>query len=101
MRRAVAALAAEAAGPRVATPAYLDRIAACAAELSAALDIFAALTRAASARQGGACRRGLAGDGGRCPHRRPREPGDALTAAGGAVDALVGDVLAGYAAELE
>ena len=45
VRRAVAHLAEVAAGPRVATPAYLDRIAACAAELSAALDVFAAVTQ--------------------------------------------------------
>ena len=100
-RRAVAALAAEAAGPRVATPAYLDRIAACAAELSAALDTFAALAQRLppdKAEPAAAAWRAMAavartGD--------PANLASALTAAGGAVDALVGDVLAGYAAELE
>ena len=100
VRRAVAGLAEVAAGPRVATPAYLDRIAAC-AELSAALDVFAALTQrlppdkaepaAATWRAMAAVAR--AGD--------PANLASALTAAGGAVDALVGDVLAGYATELE
>ncbi len=101
VRRAVAALAAAAAGPRVATPAYLDRIAACAGELSAALDIFAALTQRLppdKAEPAAAAWRAMAavartGD--------PANLASALTAAGGAVDALVGDVLAGYAAELE
>ena len=101
VRRAVAALAAEAAGPRVATPAYLDRIAACAGELSAALDVFAALTQRLppdKAEPAAAAWRAMAalartGD--------PSNLASALTAAGGAVDALVGDVLAGYATELE
>ena len=85
----------------MATPAYLDRIAACAAELSAALDVFAALTQRLppdKAEPAAAAWRAMAavartGD--------PANLASALTAAGGAVDALVGDVLAGYAAELE
>ena len=101
VRRAVAALSGEAAGPRVATPAYLDRIAAVAAELSGALDVFAAHAERLPPEQAGpaaAAWRALAavartGD--------PANMATALTAAGGAVDALVGDVLAGYAAELE
>lgn len=101
VRRAVAALAAEAAGPRVATPAYLDRIAACASELSGALDVFAAHAERLPPEQAepaAAAWRALAavartGD--------PANLATALTAAGGAVDALVGDVLSGYAAELE
>jgi hypothetical protein len=101
VRRAVAALADEAAGPRVATPAYLDRIAACAAELSGALDVFAAHAERLPPEQAGpagAAWRAMAavartGD--------PANLATALTAAGGAVDALVGDVLACYAAELE
>jgi hypothetical protein len=101
VRAALAALASEAAGPRVATPAYLDRIAACATELSGALDLFAAHAERLPPDQAGpaaAAWRALAavartGD--------PANMATALTAAGGAVDALVGDVLAGYAAELE
>ena len=101
VRAALAALASEAAGPRVATPAYLDRIAACAAELSGPLDLFAAHAERLPPDQAGpaaAAWRALAavartGD--------PANMATALTAAGGAVDALVGDVLAGYAAELE
>lgn len=101
VRRALAALSAEAAGPRVATPAYLDRIAAGAAELSGALDAFAAHAERLPPEHAGpaaAAWRALAavartGD--------PANMATALTAAGGAVDALVGDVLAGYAAELE
>jgi len=101
VRKAVAALAAEAAGPRVATPAYLDRIAARAAELSAALDVFAAHAERLppdQAEPAAAAWRAMAavartGD--------PANMATALTAAGGAVDALVGDVLAGYSAELE
>jgi len=81
--------------------AYLDRIAACAAELSGALDLFAAHAERLPPDQAGpaaAAWRALAavartGD--------PANMATALTAAGGAVDALVGDVLAGYAAELE
>jgi len=101
VRRSLAALSAEAAGPRVATPAYLDRIAACAAELSGALDVFAAHTERLppdQAEPAAAAWRAMAavartGD--------PANLATSLTAAGGAVDALVGDVLAGYAAELE
>jgi len=101
VRSAVAALSAEAAGPRIATPAYLDRIAAGAAELSGALDVFAAHAERLPPEHAGpaaAAWRALAavartGD--------PANMATALTAAGGAVDALVGDVLAGYAAELE
>jgi hypothetical protein len=101
VRKAIAALAAEAAGPRVATPAYLDRIAARAAELSAALDVFAAHAERLppdQAEPAAAAWRAMAavartGD--------PANMATALTAAGGAVDALVGDVLAGYSAELE
>jgi hypothetical protein len=85
----------------VATPAYLDRIAACAGELSGALDVFAAVTQRLppdKAEPAAAAWRAMAavartGD--------PANLASALTAAGGAVDALVGDVLAGYAAELE
>ena len=101
VRRSLAALSAEAAGPRVATPAYLDRIAACAAELSGALDVFAAHAERLPpdrAEPAAAAWRAMAavartGD--------PANLATSLTAAGGAVDALVGDVLAGYAAELE
>ena len=100
VRTAIAALAAEATGPRVATPEYLDRIAARAAELSAALDVFAAHAERLppdQAEPAAAAWRALAavartGD--------PANMATALTAAGGAVDALVGDVLAGYSAEL-
>jgi hypothetical protein len=101
VRSAVAALAAEAAGPRVATPAYLDRIAACAAQLSQTLDVFAAHAERLPPNQAepaAAAWRAMAavartGD--------PANMATALTAAGGAVDALVGDVLASYTAELE
>ena len=101
VRRSLAALSAVAAGPRVATPAYLDRIAACAAELSGALDVFAAHAERLppdQAEPAAAAWRAMAavartGD--------PANLATSLTAAGGAVDALVGDVLAGYAAELE
>jgi hypothetical protein len=101
VQRAVAALADEAAGPRVATPVYLDRIAARAAELSGALDVLAAHAERLppeQAQPAAAAWRAMAavartGD--------PANLAQALTAAGGAVDALVGDVLAGYTAELE
>jgi hypothetical protein len=101
VRRAIAALSAEAGGPRVATPAYLDKIAAGAAELSGALDMFAAHAERLPPEHAGpaaAAWRALAavartGD--------PANMATALTAAGGAVDALIGDVIAGYAAELE
>jgi hypothetical protein len=101
VRRTLAALASEAAGPRVATPAYLDRIAARAAELSGALDVFAAHAERLPPEQAepaAAAWRAMAavartGD--------PANMASSLTAAGGAVEALVGDVLSGYAAELD
>lgn len=101
-------LADTASGPRPATPQFLDRMAAHATELAAALDAFAgyaerlpeptvstvsnlptareiALTALATAAR--------AGD--------PANFASAMTAASGAVDALVSDVLANYRVPLE
>jgi hypothetical protein len=101
VRAAVAALASEAAGPRVATPAYLDRIAGCAAELSGALDRFAAHAERLPPDQAGPAAAAWRAMAAVARTGDPANLATALTAAGGAVDALVGDVLAGYAAELE
>ena len=76
VRRSLAALSAEAAGPRVATPAYLDRIAACAAELSGGARRLRRPRGAPAARPGGARSGGVAGDGRRGADGRPRQPGD-------------------------
>jgi hypothetical protein len=92
-----------AAGPRAATPVYLDRIAALAGELAAAIEAFMGHVdrlgqgserptppaEAAWAALGAAARAG--------------EPGNfarAMTASSGAVDALVADVLDHYRVEL-
>jgi hypothetical protein len=101
VRRTVSALAKEAAGPRVATPAYLDRIAACAGELSGALDVFAAHAERLPPDQAGPAAAAWRAMAAVARTGDPANLASALTAAGGAVDALVGDVLAGYAAELE
>ena len=98
-----ARLAAAAAGPRAATPVYLDRIAALAAELAAAIEAFVVQAE----RLGQVAEKGspaaeaawtaLAAAG------RAGEPGNfarAMTAASGAVDALVADVLDNYRVEL-
>jgi hypothetical protein len=96
-------LGAAAAGPRAATPVYLDRIAALAGELAAAIEAFiphaerlgqgseraTPPAEAAWAALGAAARAG--------------EPGNfarAMTASSGAVDALVADVLDHYRVEL-
>jgi hypothetical protein len=101
VRKAVAALAAEAAGPRVATPDYLDRIAARAADLSGALDVFAAHAERLPPDQAGPAAAAWRAMAAVARTGDPANMATALTAAGGAVDALVGDVLAGYSAELE
>jgi hypothetical protein len=92
-----------AAGPRAATPVYLDRLAALADELATAIEAFIAhaerlghgseqptpAAEAALAALGAAARAG--------------EPGNfarAMTASSGAVDALVADVLDHYRVEL-
>jgi len=96
-------LGAAAAGPRAATPVYLDRLAALAGELAAAIDAFVAQAerlgqgaeQASPAAQ--AAWTALAAAG------RAGEPGNfarAMTAASGAVDALVADVLDNYRVEL-
>jgi hypothetical protein len=94
---AVDGVAAEAAGPRVATPGYLDRMAGRAAALAAAFEEFAVaeadLARrgdgpaAAAARHAAATMAG-AGD--------PANFARAMTAAATAVEALVADVEASY-----
>jgi hypothetical protein len=97
-------LGAAAAGPRAATPVYLDRLAALAGELAAAIDAFVAQAerlgqgaeQAAPAAQAAWTALAVAG--------RAGEPGNfarAMTAASGAVDALVADVLDNYRVELE
>ena len=97
-----------AAGPRPATPQFLDRMAALAAELAAALDAFVPVAE----------RLPEAGKGTVSTMPTPREialtalstaahAGDpanfaqAMTAASGAVDALVADVLDNYRGELD
>jgi hypothetical protein len=101
-------LAEGASGPRAATPTFLDRMAALAAGLAAALDAFFPLAE----------RLPDAGAGAVSDAPTPREvavtalsaaarAGDpanfasAMTAASGAVDALVADVLDHYRAELD
>ena len=97
-------LGAAAAGPRAATPVYLDRLAALAGELAAAIDAFVAQAerlgqgaeQAAPAAQAAWTALAVAG--------RAGEPGNfarAMTAASGAVDALVADVLDNYRVELQ
>ena len=96
-------LAVAAAGPRAATPGYLDRMAALAGELAAALEAF--VPHAERLGQGAerptppaeAAWAALAAAA------RAGEPGNfarAMTAASGAVDALVADVLDNYRVEL-
>ena len=96
-------LGAAAAGPRAATPVYLDRLAALAADVAAAIEAFVPVaerlgqgaqqpTPAAEAAWAALAAAGRAG-----------EPGNfarAMTAASGAVDALVADVLDNYRVEL-
>jgi hypothetical protein len=99
-----ARLGAAAAGPRTATPVYLDRIAALAAELAAAIDAFVPHAErlgqgaqqpspAAEAAWAALAAAARAGDPANFPN--------AMTAASGAVDALVADVLDNYRVELE
>jgi hypothetical protein len=96
-------LGAAAAGPRAATPVYLDRLAALAADLAAAIEAFVPFAERLG--QGGeqptptaaAAWEALAAAG------RAGEPGNfarAMTAASGAVEALVADVLDNYRVEL-
>jgi len=97
-------LGAAAAGPRAATPVYLDGLAALAGELAGAIEAF--VGQAERLGQGSekaspaaeAAWTALAAAG------RAGEPGNfarAMTAASGAVDALVADVLDNYRVELE
>ncbi len=92
-----------AAGPRAATPVYLDRMAALAGELAAAIEAFVPHAE----------RLGQVGETPSPPAEaawaalavaaRAGEPGNfarAMTAASGAVDALVADVLDNYRVEL-
>jgi len=99
-----ARLGAAAAGPRAATPVYLDRIAALAGELAAAIEAFVlqaerlgrGVEKASPAAETAWTALAAAG--------RAGEPGNfarAMTAASGAVDALVADVLDNYRVELE
>ena len=101
VRRSLAALSAVAAGPRVATPPTSTG--------SPHARPSSRGRSTSSPRHASGCRPTR-----RSPQRRrwramaavartgdPANLASALTAAGGAVDALVGDVLAGYAAELE
>jgi hypothetical protein len=92
-----------AAGPRAATPVYLDRIAALAAGLAAAIEAFIphadrlgqGLERATPPAEAAWAALGAAA--------RAGEPGNfarAMTASSGAVDALVADVLDHYRVEL-
>jgi hypothetical protein len=96
-------LGAAAAGPRAATPVYLDRIAALAGELAAALEAF--ITHAERLGQG-AERPTPAAEAAWAAlavAARAGEPGNfarAMTASSGAVDALVADVLDHYRVEL-
>ena len=99
-----ARLGAAAAGPRAATPVYLDRLAALAGDLATGIEAF--VVQADRLGQGAekaspaaeAAWTALAAAG------RAGEPGNfarAMTAASGAVDALVADVLDNYRVELE
>jgi hypothetical protein len=96
-------LGAAAAGPRAATPVYLDRIAALAGELAAAIEAFIGhaerlgqgLERPTPAAEAAWAALGVAA--------RAGEPGNfarAMTASSGAVEALVADVLDHYRGEL-
>ena len=102
MADAAAKTAAAAAGPRAASPAYLDQIAQIAADLGASLDVFeqhaerlaaAAATDPAKAEPAAAAWQAMAlaarsGD--------PAGFGQAMTAATGAMDALVDEVVEHY-----
>jgi hypothetical protein len=92
-----------AAGPRAATPVYLDRIAALAGELAGAIEAFIAHAE----RLGQAAERPTpaaeAAWAALAAAARAGEPGNfarAMTASSGAVDALVADVLDHYRVEL-
>jgi hypothetical protein len=96
-------LGAAAAGPRAATPVYLDRLAALAGELAAAIEAFVPHAE----RLGQASERPTppaeAAWAALAAAARAGEPGNfarAMTAASGAVDALVADVLDHYRVEL-
>jgi hypothetical protein len=105
---AAAALGDAAAGPRPATPQFLDRMAALAGELAAALDAFVAYAERLPEASAGTVSTiptpreialvalstaAHAGD--------PANFAQAMTAASGAVDALVADVLDHYRGELD
>jgi hypothetical protein len=97
-----------AAGPRPATPQFLDRMATLAAELAAALDAFVShaerlpeaslgtVSNVPTAREIALTALSTAARAG-----DPANFASAMTAASGAVDALVADVLDHYRAELE
>ncbi len=103
-----ARLAEGASGPRAATPQFLDRMAALAAELAAALDAFfplaerlpdasvGAVTDVPTPREVAVTALSAAARAG-----DPANFASAMTAASGAVDALVADVLDHYRAELD
>jgi hypothetical protein len=105
---AARSLAEGASGPRAATPVFLDRMAALAAGLAAALDAFFPLAERMPDASAGAANdvptprevavtalsaAARAGD--------PANFASAMTAASGAVDALVADVLDHYRADLD
>lgn len=94
VRQAVARLAEAAAGPRVATPGYLDRVGAAALGLGAALDAYrehaSRVTDAGTGPEAEAAWSALA------TAARAGDPSgfaQAMTAAGGAVESLADDVL--------
>jgi len=92
-------LSAAAAGPRPATPQYLDRLAALAAELGGALDAFVPFAeglRGAGAEPLPSAEAAWAALAAAARAGDPANFAQAMTAAAGAVDALVADVVDNY-----
>ena len=88
-----------AAGPRVATPVYLDRMAALAAELAGALDAFVPLAeglREAGTEPAPPAEVAWAALAAAARAGNPANFDQAMTAASGAVEALVADVVDNY-----
>lgn len=86
-------------GPRVATPVYLDRLAALAGELAGALDAFVPFAeglREAGAEPPPAAEAAWAALAAAARAGDPANFAQAMTAASGAVDALVADVVDNY-----
>jgi hypothetical protein len=92
-----------AAGPRVATPVYLDRMAALAAELAVALDAFVPFAeglREAGAEPAPPAEAAWAALAAAARAGDPANFAQAMTASSGAVDALVADVVDNYRGRL-